>query len=253
MPNRNNTGAEELQFLSRLAQATNRRTFLKWSGVTIAVTAVGCSDDRLLQPVGPEGRASFDHLTPQDSVTLNFANDFGVLNYAYALEQLEADFYIQVINRAQSGMLSLSDEAFEVLDDLRKHEIVHRDFFAAALGSNGIGTLKFAFPESVFRTQNRVLSTARTFEDLGVGAYNGAAQMLNNPNFLLVAGKIVSVEARHAAAIRDLISSTSFAPNAFDPAFAPSTVLSQADPFIVSEVNVQNLPGDLVTFEGRNP
>ena len=60
--------------------------------MTIAVTAVGCSDDRLLQPTGPDGHPSFDHLTPQDSVMLNFVNDFGVLNYAYALEQLEAAF-----------------------------------------------------------------------------------------------------------------------------------------------------------------
>ena len=251
MDNRSNPGAEELQFLSRLAQATNRRTFLKWSGVTIAVTAVGCSDDRLLQPTGPDGGPSFDHLTPQDSVTLNFANDFGVLNYAYALEQLEAAFYIEVINRAQSGMLSLSEEAFEVLDDLRKHEVVHRDFFAAALGPNGIGALKVAFPESVFRSQRRVLQTAQTFEDLGVAAYNGAAQLLNNVQFLLVAGKIVSVEARHAAAIRDLLNPLSFAPWAFDPAFAPTTVLQAADPFIVTEVNVENLPANLVTFEGR--
>ena len=33
----------------------------------------------------------------------------------------------------------------------------------------------------------------------------GAAQFLRNPDYLVVAGKIVSVEARHASAIRDVL------------------------------------------------
>ncbi len=44
-----------------------------------------------------------------------------------------------------------------------------------------------------------------TFEDLGVAAYNGAGQLLEKGEYLLLAGKIVSVEARHATAIRYLI------------------------------------------------
>jgi hypothetical protein len=42
------------------------------------------------------------------------------------------------------------------------------------------------------------------FEDLGVAAYNGAGKYLTSADYLTVAGKIVSVEARHAAAIRDM-------------------------------------------------
>ena len=51
-----------------------------------------------------------------------------------------------------------------------------------------------------------VLTTARTFEDLGVSAYNGAGQLLALSPFLNHAGKIVSVEARHAATIRNLLA-----------------------------------------------
>ena len=51
----------------------------------------------------------------------------------------------------------------------------------------------------------------KAFEDLGVAAYNGAGKLLTNPDYLLLAGKIVSVEARHAAAIRDLLVANSFA------------------------------------------
>ena len=53
-----------------------------------------------------------------------------------------------------------------------------------------------------------ILKNAQTFEDLGVAAYNGAGKQLKDGRNLLVAGKIVSVEARHAAAIRDARDST---------------------------------------------
>nr|MBA3343675.1 twin-arginine translocation signal domain-containing protein [Gemmatimonadales bacterium] len=47
-----NPGDEELRFLERLSQVSRRRTFLKWSGVTIAAVATGCNSDDRLQPTG---------------------------------------------------------------------------------------------------------------------------------------------------------------------------------------------------------
>nr|MBA3521221.1 twin-arginine translocation signal domain-containing protein [Gemmatimonadales bacterium] len=47
-----NPGDEELRFLERLSQVSIRRTFLKWSGVTIAAVATGCNSDDRLQPTG---------------------------------------------------------------------------------------------------------------------------------------------------------------------------------------------------------
>ena len=46
-----------------------------------------------------------------------------------------------------------------------------------------------------------MLGTADVFENLGVGAYNGAGQLIQNVDYLAAAGSIVSVEARHAATI----------------------------------------------------
>jgi hypothetical protein len=98
------------------------------------------------------------------------------------------------------------------------------------------------------------LATARTFEDLGVAAYNGAGKLLVNANFLLAAGKIVSVEARHAALIRDLISNGTFADlnsltafgadnsKGLDGALNPPQVLQLAGPFIKTKINASNLP-----------
>ena len=71
-----------------------------------------------------------------------------------------------------------------------------------------------------------------------MGAYNGAGRFITDPTYLTLAGKIVSVEARHAAAIRDLIApkNGSFAPNDRDPAYTPQQVLALADPFIQNPV-----------------
>jgi Ferritin-like domain len=91
-----------------------------------------------------------------------------------------------------------------------------------------------------FADRVSVLTTARTFEDTGVSAYNGAGQFLRNPRHLNVAGKIVSVEARHAAIAHDLLEprGTSFAgPGVIDDfgldlADPPAAVLKKGAPYI---------------------
>ena len=81
-----------------------------------------------------------------------------------------------------------------------------------------------------------------------MSAYNGAGKLLTNPDYLVLAGKIVSVEARHAAAIRDLLQANSFAgsdvvnANGLDQAKAPSEVLAAADVYITTTVTANNLP-----------
>ena len=95
------------------------------------------------------------------------------------------------------------------------------------------------------------MGAAKTFEDLGVSAYNGAGKLIVDPNYLLLAGKIVSVEARHAAAIRDLLKpkSADFAgDDVVDPVTGldvvknPSEVLAIADGFITTPFTAIYLP-----------
>jgi hypothetical protein len=128
--------------------------------------------------------------------------DVGILNYAYALEQLEAAFYTQVTKTPYANMASADTD---ILTGIRDHEIAHRDFFKAALKKGAIPALEVDFTKIDFNSRDSVLKTAMTFEDLGVAAYNGAGQLLKKEEYLLLAGKIVSVEARHATAIRYLI------------------------------------------------
>lgn len=238
------TGEEELRFLSRLTQVSGRRTFLKWSGITMAVATVGCSAEDSLQSPNGSGPGA---VTGQNGAVDLGTGDFLILNFAFALEQLEAAFYSKVIASPYSG---ISAEESQILDDVRKHELVHRDFFNEALGANGIPDLEVDFSSVDFSSRDSVLTTARTFEDLGVSAYNGAAKFIVNPDYLLAAGKIVSVEARHAAAIRDLLApkTAAFAGDdvvnamGLDVVRTPAEVFSLADPFIVTEIDASKLP-----------
>ena len=218
-----------------------RRDFLRRAGLSGAALALaGCSLDgaELFAPMLEPSRAV---VGADGSITLDFSTDIDVLNYAYALEQLEAAFYVNVVTNAQFANIFAANEQ-RVLRDVRDHEVVHKDFLAAALGSARIPNLTPNFTGINFSDRISVLQTARTFEDLGVSAYNGAARYLSNTAFLGVAGKIVSVEARHASAIRDLLNPRSgdFAPDAFDAANTPQTVLAAADPFIVESITATN-------------
>lgn len=218
---------------------TDRRNFLKWSG-TAAATALVAACDR--SPTQPGEDAALSRKSAQAAgaggVEIDLSNDFGILNFAYALEQLEAAFYIRVIADLYGGA---TGEEEAILRDIKRHEVVHREFFRTALGSAGIPGLAVDFSAVDFGSRDSVLGTAQAFEDLGVGAYNGAAQFLSDSDFLVAAGKIVSVEARHASAIRD-VRGRSFAPNAFDPAFTFEQVLRRADPFIATNITLTNSP-----------
>jgi hypothetical protein len=135
-----------------------------------------------------------------------------------------------------------------LLADIRDHEIAHREFFKNALGSSAIISLDVNFTAIDFTSRASVLGTAKAFEDLGVSAYNGAGQLINDVNYLGLAGKIVSVEARHAAYIRDLLSNGSFADSTvidssgLDMARTPAQVLAIAGAYINTKIDASHLP-----------
>lgn len=225
----------------------SRRNFLRSAGLAgaaMAIASCGTSTMEMTAPAAsdtPQGAPSGAVVGPGGAITLNFASDIDVLNYAYALEQLEAAFYVMAVaNASFSSIFSASEQ--RVLRDIRDHEVVHRDFFAAALGTAKIPGLTPVFTAIDFTNRNSVLQTAKTFEDLGVSAYNGAARYIASAAYLGLAGKIVSVEARHASTIRDMLSNRSadFAPNAFDAGNTPAFVLAAAKPFIAETITVIN-------------
>jgi hypothetical protein len=216
-----------------------RRAFLQYAGAgaaVMALAAAGCKKDR-----SPD--MSF-------GATLDFKDDFGVLNYAYALEQLEAAFYIKVASAPPSTFTQAQVNYFK---DVQFHEIAHREFFKKVLGTASIGNLEVDFSSINFSDGPSVLAAAKTFEDLGVAAYNGAGVRLKTDAYLVAAGQIVSVEARHAAWVRDQISNGSFADlssltglganvsGGLDAALTPDKVLNAASKYIKTKINIINL------------
>ncbi len=247
----NRLGTDEQKFTVQAVKSNSRRTFLVRTGwATAAMLAFGS----IGVARGRDNVSGFDLLIQKQKgkqekgrvVDLG-SGDTGILNYAYALEQLEAAFYTQAVSSPYSGMAD--DERF-ILTSIRDHEVAHREFFKAALGKKAIPGLQPNFSAINFGSRDSVLGTAKTFEDLGVSAYNGAGQLLKKAELLLVAGKIVSVEARHAAVIRDLLqpNSSYFSGDdvvnaqGLDMARSPAEVLAAAGPFVSTPISANNLP-----------
>ncbi len=179
-----------------------RRSFLRFAAVGMAGAGV------LAAGACTKGDPYYDNLGKRQPYDIGPESDFAILNYAYALEQLEAAFYTQAVATMFAG--ATSDE-IAMFTDIRDHEIAHREFFKTALGTNAMESLTPDFASVNFSSKASVVATAKAFEDLGVSAYNGVGFMIKDANYLTIAGKIVSVEARHAAYIRNLASPGSFA------------------------------------------
>ena len=206
-----------------------RRSFLRYAGASAATVAVlgaaSCKKDRQIIVDG--------------SVDIG-SGDIGILNYAYALEQLEAAFYLQVVSTPYSGISSIETS---YLTDIRDHEVLHREFFKVALGGNAIPGLTPDFSSINFSDRASVLGAAKLLEDTGVTAYDGAGYLIKDTNYLLIAGKIVSVEARHAALISNLLTPGSFVgsdqidANGLNKSASIAEVLAGANGFLKTKVS----------------
>jgi predicted lactoylglutathione lyase len=133
------------------------------------------------------------------------------LNFALTLEYLESNFYIKAV---ASG-IAPSGDAMNALTTIRDHEKEHVDFLTSAISAAGGTPVSFTADQfdftaggafaNVFSDYGLMLAVAQTFEDTGVRAYKGqAGNLITNNDYLTAALQIHSVEARHAAHIREM-------------------------------------------------
>jgi hypothetical protein len=161
-----------------------------------------------------------------------------VLQFAELLEQLEAQFYTQALQKfvAQDFInagISVPDVAIQTFQDILNHESAHVSFLDTALSDNGASPLtdcSFNFGP-VLTDVATMASVARVVEHVGVGAYLGGADIIDDKNFLAAAATILTVEARHQSFLNILAGATAI-PQAFDVALTPADVLSIAGSFI---------------------
>lgn len=232
--------------LSATNQASRRNFLTKLTGAAaITAFAASCTKEATMTSGASTLSADARSLSASGAIGMGLG-DIAILNYAYLLEQLEAKFYMLVTSSYFSGISSYTKAR---LEQIRDHEIAHREFFKTALGNKAIPEIEFDFSVVDFSSRQSVLTYAKTFEDTGVGAYNGAGKYIKNPDYLLAAGKIVSVEARHASFLRSLLEVNSFAnnevldANGLDLATPPLQVVKTVLPFIVTKMDFSNLPG----------
>jgi hypothetical protein len=135
--------------------------------------------------------------------------DIEILNFGLLLEELSAAFYADALQRG-----ALTGELRRFAELVGGQEEEHADLLRQALGDDARRLPAFDFGDATgdAKTFGR---TARDLEDLGVAAYNTQAPNLTKDT-LGAAARIVSVEARHAAWIRDLLGENP-APNASEP------------------------------------
>ncbi len=139
------------------------------------------------------------------------ADVIGVLNFALTLELLESAFYVRgVSTTAITAVAGAAGTAAltTIRDDESKH-VAALEATIRALGSTPAPvTRNFNFTNAyptVFTDYNTFLAVAQALEDTGVRAYKGqAANLMSNKTVLTAALNIHSVEARHAAHIRQM-------------------------------------------------
>ena len=124
--------------------------------------------------------------------------DVAILNYALALEYLQAAFYTET-----ERVGKVAGQAARAVRVVGAVERAHVAAFRKLLGTSAVKRPTFDF-RGVTEEQQAFLKTAVAFEDLAVAAYKGQAHLIQSDAVLAAAVAIHSVEARHAAWMRHL-------------------------------------------------
>lgn len=137
------------------------------------------------------------------------AQDVRILNFALQLEYVQARFYEEALRSA-----GLTGELHDFARVVGAHERAHVEFLRRHLGRHAEPAPTLHLSHAV-QDGARFAAVAVRLEDLAVVAYNGQGTNLTRPA-LAAAVEILSVEARHAAWVRDIVGKRP-APRAQDP------------------------------------
>ena len=163
------------------------------------------------------------------------ASDADILNFALGLEYLEATFYASIVE-AQNRRGYLSPDVARAAQVLANDEAAHVTAILDVLGRAGatpINKPSFQFPANVYVSQVAFLDLAATFEVTGVGAYLGAAPLVDGTDALRFAASIYGIEARHTGLIR-MLAGLNPSPSALEVPLGVPEVQSRVAPFIIT-------------------
>ena len=173
------------------------------------------------------------------------SGDAALLNYLYIINQVEAAFYTQAAITTYYGMTQSEND---LLLDLRDQEIAHREFLRTYLGSNVSSPITVNFSAVTFADRTNTLTHATIIEDLATAAINGAIQLFSDTSIIPTLAKMATVEARHAAYARDLLTANSFSDstvtdaNGLNNYIAPLAGMTKIEQYIQTHFDVSKLP-----------
>jgi len=198
-------------------------------------------------------------VTTAPIMTRRSNNDLLVMQFADVLEQFETKFYSQALSQFQdadftAAGFSSSDIPLEQLVTIQNDEQTHSNALQTAImdfGGTPITSCQFNFGP-VLQSVGSMINVARIVEDVGVGAYLGAAHLISDPVLLTTAASILTVEARHQTVLNILSGTGTAIPAAFDIALRPEEVLAIVSPFFSGPCNlgVQPNPTLIITNQG---
>jgi hypothetical protein len=207
-----------------LDREQSRRGFLKTAAtVTAAVSAMGIG--------GFATRAWAQDASTDEQAYPSYEplSDLEILQFAYLLEQLEYTFYAAGVD---SGLFD--GEALAQIAAIRDHEGAHAEALAATIGQLG-GAVpaipEFTFPEDATSSAETFLKYAATLEPVGIGAYQGAAPVLDSKDILAAAISIHNAECQHRCAINVLQGVVPPNNKAFEEALPLQEVQQAVEPF----------------------
>ena len=179
---------------------SSRKRFFKMLGGAGAVSAATV----LLAACGDDNSSSGASAADVTKTTDDNTSDLKIVNYALTLEYLEATFYKEVLD---SGAIK-DKKIGELAKRIHENEQEHVDALtstAKALGGTPAAKPKTKFEDVIAKGPTAILETAATVENLGAAAYLGQAGNIKSKDILAAALSIHSVEARHAAALNQLV------------------------------------------------
>lgn len=210
----------------------SRRKFLTYAGAIAGASALiaACNKD----DEGPS--------TPTDGTIDIGSNDRGLMNLAFAMQQIEAAFYERVVANEYVGMKQSERSMFTYI---RNQEYAHREFMRNRLKELGTELVP-DFTNVKFSDRNSVLENALIIENMVVAALNGIAGLLFNSDNITIVMKMASVEARQASAISDLNLAGTFDSttdiNGLDPEMPPNNAINIANRYLETKISGKNLP-----------
>lgn len=174
--------------------------------------------------------------------------DVQILNFALNLEYLEAEFYLRAIGqpgltagvttgvgtkgtvtggqRVPFKTAAIAQTAIRLALDEQAHVLTLRGALGSAAVAEPSIDLETSFTTlavaaglvpsggkfNPFDNEVDFLLGAYIFEDVGVSAYAGAANLISNPAYLAAAASILAIEGYHAGAIRSQLGQIGGAP-----------------------------------------